>query len=317
MASPKKRPASATKSTAKPKRTNMPGGVSLHDLVATAERERTVPSMGGPVVAHFGELRAPLLRFIDKSDVLVGCVAWITSPPVLSALASKHVALVVQKESWWKKNDARGIALADRYNALRGDMPARAFPEPLSRRRTSTVPAIACLGYGDTKGGRPGGATPPLMHHKFLIRCTVTGKAGAPDSNLEPVAVWTGSFNFSGNANDSLENAVEIHDPVIAAAYLSEFAAIARVAEPMTWRLGKPAGTRARTSPDATSPAEEPTLRSVPRAVPRPAKRPKKPAATTTRTVTGAGKKKAAAKKTGAKTGTGTPARNRTAKKAA
>jgi phosphatidylserine/phosphatidylglycerophosphate/cardiolipin synthase-like enzyme len=81
------------------------------------------------------------------------------------------------------------------------------------------------------------------MHHKFLV---VGGVADAdcPDEDrtatgwepvFEPAAVWTGSFNFTNNGGDSIENAVIIHDPVIATAYLNEWAQVFALSEPLDW----------------------------------------------------------------------------------
>ncbi|GAB2732167.1 phospholipase D-like domain-containing protein [Nocardioides pakistanensis] len=199
----------------------------LHAL-HTAPRQRPTSTPKGIATAHFGELRQPLLRFINGSDIIVGCVAWVTERTILEALAKRPVCLVVQKENWWKKADVRGQALARRYAALRGGLPAVMLPEPLSDLGDLNLAPISCVGYG------AGAHHQPLMHHKFVVRCSVI------DGVLVPLAVWTGSFNFSGNANDSFENAVEIHDPSIAEAYLAEFALVASVAEPMNWRLARP-----------------------------------------------------------------------------
>ncbi len=245
--------------------------MSLHGL-HTQPRQRSTLTPHGVCTAHFGELHEPLLRFITASEVVVGCVAWVTSSKILDALAQRPVALVVQKENWWKKRDARGTALARRYAALTGGLPASAFPDPLGTKsfRGKPVPndavmaPIACVGYGS------GSQFQPLMHHKFIVRCVV-----GPDGRLGPTAVWTGSFNFSANANDSFENAVEIHDPVVAAGYLAEFALAASLSEPMNWRLTRPnpKGAASGAVPFAPLPA--------------------KPKATTARVVKGTAKKRA------------------------
>lgn len=227
-----------------------PAFVAMHDLHEAPARRGDVNTPHATVRTHFGRLQDPLVEFIAHSEVLVGCVAWITNRQVLEALAQRRVALVVQKEDWWKKPDARGVALRSRYAALRGDIPTSALPAPLSRRRHLLSP-ISCLGYGATHQGRPGGATPPLMHHKFLVRCSAQTSPGG-QTLLLPSAVWTGSFNFSGNADDSFENAVEIHDPGTAASFLSEFALVASLAESMDWRLGRPCGS-GRTEPLAAT----------------------------------------------------------------
>lgn len=225
--------------SARPRRAATSLTPPLHDL-HDGPRNRPASTPHGVATAHFGELRAPLLAFVAGSEVLVGCVAWVTDKQILDALAHRQVALVVQKESWWKKTDARGVALAARYAALRGGLDASAFPAPLATKtfRNKPVPndavlaPIACAGHN-----APGGFA-PLMHHKFVVRCHLV------DGVLVPTAVWTGSFNFSGNADKSFENAVEIHDATIAAAYLAEFALVASLSESLNWRsrVAKPAG---------------------------------------------------------------------------
>lgn len=50
------------------------------------------------------------------------------------------------------------------------------------------------------------------------------------------VMVWTGSYNFTQNAERSWENAVIIRDPVIADAYLREWAQLYSLSEPLDWK---------------------------------------------------------------------------------
>lgn len=207
---------------------------------------RSTAAPTGATKAHFGPLREPLIAFIEASPVIVGCVAWITQRDILAALARRPVALVVQKEDYWKKADGRGQALVRSYTALRGGLCGEWLPERLRtpmdpilakhqrQGRTTPLPPISCVGY------QGHGTSAPLMHHKFIVRCIEDRDPATGAARLVPAAVWTGSFNFSGAANDSLENAVEIHDPTIAAAYLAEYALVASMAEPMAWRFRKP-----------------------------------------------------------------------------
>lgn len=203
---------------------------ALHDFHNLPLIRDTPSEYTSKVVAHLGELRTACVNFISGSDIIVGSVAWLTDPDIIKALSKRFVALTVQKENWWKAKDKRGINLARGYASLQGGLPASAFPEPLASFGGSTPLApIACVGYS--------GASPfsPLHHHKFLVRCRVT-KVG----KLAADAVWTGSFNLTKNASNGYENAVEIHDPIIAGAYLNEFALMACMSEPMNWRLATP-----------------------------------------------------------------------------
>jgi hypothetical protein len=204
--------------------------VPLHNFV-DAPRVRNVSTPGGVCTVHLGELHTPLLRFIRGSEVVVGCVAWVTNPEFLEALGSRVSAVVVQKENWWKKADARGLGLARRYAALGNGIPVSALPDAGRLAPRERLAAISCVGYRAAHG--------PLMHHKFLVRCVVE-RAADGSENLVPIAVWTGSRNLTSLANDSFENAVEIHDPTIAAAYLEEFVLVASLSESMNWRSTTP-----------------------------------------------------------------------------
>jgi hypothetical protein len=194
----------------------------------------------GAVTAHFGDLTGPLVEFIRGSGAIVGCVAWLTSAPILDALADVgDTAIVVQKEDFLRPDlgdtGTWKAGLRARYDRLTCGIDRFSMPLPLSTMSICTDPAVGairCAGHHNTTSHQ----TNPRMHHKFLVRCVFDMGDGhyGPD-NFVPEAVWTGSFNFSANAGQSFENAVEIHDPQIAAAYLQEFARVAAISEPLDW----------------------------------------------------------------------------------
>ena len=195
----------------------------------------------GVVHAHLGDIATPLERFLADAESVVGCVAWITSPRLVGALVGKPVSIIVNKEWALRDSDMKAPSVRQRANLARlsGGLSRRDFPAPLSSGVTAAnerLDAVRCVGHSPR--GRT--ANNPLMHHKFVVAL----RAG------KPVAVWTGSFNFTVNAESSLENALEVHDPVIAAAYLAEFARVAAVSEPLnfvggaaapSWGAGKKA----------------------------------------------------------------------------
>lgn len=74
----------------------------------------------------------------------------------------------------------------------------------------------------------------PRMHHKFFVAGHRQGRRWVAQR------VWTGSFNASHNAASSIENAVVIDDPTIAAAYLDEFARVYAISEPLSWTSRNP-----------------------------------------------------------------------------
>lgn len=207
--------------------TSSPRGKGGYDW---SVRDRGVKS--GKVIAHLGDIASPLTKFLDESESIVGCVAWITSPRFVDALLGKPVSLIVNKEWALRDSDTKPASVRNRANLARltGGLRRRDFPAPLCEAAGASgddISAVRCVGHSP----RARTANNPLMHHKFVVRL----RAG------QPVAVWTGSFNFTVNAESSLENAIEVHDPVIAAAYLAEWARVAAVSESLNFVAGKAA----------------------------------------------------------------------------
>lgn len=191
----------------------------------------------GTITAHFGDLTDRAIRFIDESEAVVGCVAWLTEFRLLDALARRQVSLVVQKEDFLRPD--AGVAdewksrLRNKYTRLRNNFARFQFPSPLgdaSYASDPTLDAVRCVGNHNSDKA----PAMPRMHHKFLVRLR-TESGAQHDSSLQPVSVWTGSFNFSKNAGYSFENAVEIEDEVVAAAYLNEFSRVMTLSEPLDW----------------------------------------------------------------------------------
>ena len=76
----------------------------------------------------------------------------------------------------------------------------------------------------------------PRMHNKFLVFAKVTsGETEHEPKIIEPYAVWTGSFNFTKNATNSLENALYITEQLIVNAFFNEYGQIAAMSEPLDW----------------------------------------------------------------------------------
>jgi phospholipase D-like protein len=112
--------------------------------------------------------------------------------------------------------------------------------------------AVRCCGNLVQKG-----RAAPRMHHKFLVFADIVVEEEAPKDppafvfeesetnsaliagfsrgHVKPVAVWTGSFNFTQNAVLSFENAVIISDQKIAQAYTVEFEQIFALSESLDW----------------------------------------------------------------------------------
>jgi len=210
------------------------GFTTLADRAFWSQRCRT--TVAGNVTVHCGDLSEAILEFVTGAESIVGCVAWLTSKPVLAALAEvPEVGLLVQKERNLREGrDAWSVELRRRYATL-GRGPRRVvFPGPLAETDgPERIEPIRCVGY--LNSGASGNA--PRLHSKFVVAGRTVGDRWVPER------VWTGSFNFSANAGSSAENAVVIADAQVASAYVEEFSRMAAISEPLAWtsRMASPA----------------------------------------------------------------------------
>ena len=212
------------------------------------EDNSTVGDSG--VVVYFRNLEKKLISHIDKAHSVFGAVAWLTNGPILDAMSRKeHVQIVVQKEDFLKpdlKDSCREHftkKLRERYarlncNILRGEfeywlLGLTIMCQNNTKKIDDSLDAVRCVGNYN-KDKKPAF---PRMHNKFLVFADVevASDFGYPVNVIKPYAVWTGSFNFSHNGSNSLENALYITDQKIVDAYFKEYTQIAAISEPLDW----------------------------------------------------------------------------------
>jgi hypothetical protein len=182
----------------------------------------------------FRNLDAALVSLIKRADLVLGCVAWLTSEPILRALAKvpHGVSLVVQKEDFLRP-DVGGRTrwkthLRDLYSGLPEPPERHNFPGLVSKLSMCANPGIdpvRCVGNHNTDKN----PAFPRMHNKFLVFCRYQY------NTISPYSVWTGSFNFTKNATLSLENAIVLSDPGIVDAYYKEWGHIVALSESLDW----------------------------------------------------------------------------------
>jgi hypothetical protein len=203
------------------------------------------------VAVYFRNLEKRLIEYIEGADVVLGCVAWLTSEPILTALAHcKHVSLIVQKEDFLRPDIASRPKWAHHLRQLYDRLPqglyrgniARTTLEYMSSCGDPTLHPIRCVGnYNAAKE-----SAFPRSHHKFVLFCRFLrdyaydprdGEIIIDGGELftEPYAVWTGSFNFTKTAGMSFENALVLRDPKIIQAFYQEYAQVAALSEPLDW----------------------------------------------------------------------------------
>ena len=136
------------------------------------------------VSVHFRDLESNIIRYIKNADIVVGCVAWLTSFPILNSLKEKvAVSIVVQKEEFLRpdygeKKDCSNKRLYKAYNSLpRLYRTNKATSEAIVLRTNTMdseaepISAIRCVGFARRKNQ----FSLPLMHHKFLVFCRYKG----------------------------------------------------------------------------------------------------------------------------------------------
>lgn len=212
-------------------------------------RELCEVSESGDVSVYFEGLEALLINHINKASVCLGCVAWLTSEPILQALATKKlVSIIVQKEDFLRPDFGTSReSLRKLYKSIphtvdshdyrewffdfcwyqinepaKLDAPPERPMEEINAGWEWKAEAIRCVGSYSRNNAR----SSPRMHHKFLLFC---------NERANPYAVWTGSFNFTWNASRSFENALYIEDKEIVTAYWKEWAYIFALSEPLNW----------------------------------------------------------------------------------
>lgn len=154
---------------------------------------------------YFRGLEDHLIDYIQESHSVVCCVAWLTSQNILKVLVNRPSILVLRNESWLNKKGQLAKATRELYSTLRSSKVK--LP---GIKKTQDVLVCGAISH------------PQNMHHKFIVRLDDTGKA---------ISVWTGSYNPTNNGNESLENAVVIHNEQVADTYLQEFLQVHKISK--------------------------------------------------------------------------------------
>ncbi len=195
--------------------------------------KEVVHSEDEKIVCYFDHIKEHLVRHIQKADCIIGCVAWLTSKDVLTALQGKLVSIIVQKEDFLRPDEFESANSTKEIQKLyrqltpvrRDQLPSTALDYCAMGDLTwSKEGSIRCVGHCS---GRKGPSS--RMHHKFVIFCRRQG------SKMVPYSVWTGSFNFSETASKCAENAIVLSDKNLIDGYVQEYGSIAAISEPLNW----------------------------------------------------------------------------------
>lgn len=212
----------------------------------------------GQIEVLFRNIKEKLRTEIEQSDVVLGCVAWLTEISILKSLSkTKGISIIIQKEEHLNPLSAWRRRVNDLYAQL-PELKRYQFPftiigdlRKIEEESDSHFEAIRCVGY---KNGS--NRYIPIMHNKFLLFCmletyyscihtekNILGEdrwLGTPHCQEElktldvpqPYKVWTGSFNLTKNAaNYNFENVLIINNPEIVTAFYDEYNQIVALSE--------------------------------------------------------------------------------------
>lgn len=221
---------------------------SMHDILirddtykGTRQDDYSTSSRDGNTRVLFKDLEPHLIEYIRHSDVVVGCVAWLTSEPILRALAEiNSVSIIVQKEDFLRPDimSFGRVLWAQRLRMFYDQLPSLLCRYDLGGVLSGmnvagdmSIEPIRCVGnYNAEKH-----PAFPRSHHKFIVFCRIVESPAEGFWIVTPTHVWTGSYNFTKNAGMSFENAIVLRDPEIVKAYYHEYLQIAALSEPLDW----------------------------------------------------------------------------------
>ncbi len=191
------------------------------------------------ISVYFRNLEESLIHHISAAQAVFGAVAWMTNEAILGALADvENVSIIVQKEDFLRPdlNTKPGWPhrLRQLYAALSCDLTRYDLKNRIGMMSFASDPSIEpvrCVGNFN----REKKPAAPRMHNKFLVLANVADPDKQGERQINPYAVWTGSFNFSKNATRSFENAMLVTNQKVVDAYFSEYGEIAAMSEKLDW----------------------------------------------------------------------------------
>lgn len=198
-----------------------------------SKKTTQIDKLNSTVIPYFNNLEQEVINYIDRSTYVIGCVAWLTNPNILSALEKKSgVKIIINKEEYLSSkmslskkpyyknitNKYREISsLHDVISTCRNIFPDEIVNEINLEKRDAGILTCGIVNNFSK------------MHHKFLVFF---------DADWSIIGTWTGSYNMSITSNYSLENAIFISDKTVAKEYINEFVTVYMCSEHYDWKSG-------------------------------------------------------------------------------
>ena len=201
---------------------------------------------------HFRNIEEELIKQINCADAVVGCVAWLTNKNILNALKKVKygVSIIVQKEDFLRPDCDDIPKLKEMYDDIKGiswycgfTVAFECTPNPglinCASYQNHYDDPVRCMG-NHNKDIKPAF---PRMHNKFIVfgkiikqkRWCDKEEYGDHVDTFQAFSVWSGSYNFTHNSANSLENGIMINNSLIANQYLNTWAHVLTLSEQLDW----------------------------------------------------------------------------------
>ena len=185
------------------------------------------------IEVYFKNIENIICEKIKKHKYIVGCVAWLTNKKILKELSNKdkQVLIIVQDEDFLRPDtyfdgnkEKFKKTILTYYNKISGGSMS------LCDLGISTHREIDCgirrCGFIN-KDKLPAF---PRMHNKFIVLGNDNN-----DGYKDYTEVITGSFNYTENSTNSLENIICLKDNKIVRSYYEQFGEIAVMSVDLDW----------------------------------------------------------------------------------
>ena len=197
------------------------------------------------IEVYFKNIENIICEKIKKHKYIVGCVAWLTNKKILKELSKKNkqVLIIVQDEDFLRPDtyfdgnkEKFKKTILEYYNKI---------------KRTDNYISLGDLGISvaccPSCGIRRCGFINkdklpafPRMHNKFIVlgndRLITEDEGGYNGLVCEYTEVITGSFNYTENSTNSLENIICVKDKKIVHSYYAQFGEIALISVELDWK---------------------------------------------------------------------------------
>jgi hypothetical protein len=206
------------------------------------DRKFTGGSRTCEVFVHFDDLEEWICQYLldPRYPVVVGCVAWLTNPKIIEHLSKKEkVSIIIQKEDFLRPDSGDWSAqkLKYLYSKLPGGIDCFEIFNGVPSLNFNWAWEVEPIRWAGVFNNEKAAAI-PRMHHKFLVFCSRSESKPEPGddygfygSYLVPECVWTGSFNFTKNGTNSLENGMFVVGFETALKYFYEWQHVLAISE--------------------------------------------------------------------------------------